>query len=90
MSPWWAGFEAVFTAQSLILMLVGVLVGIVVGALPGLTATMGVAVLLPFTFALDPVPGMMLLLGLYGSALYSGSIPAILIRTLVPPPQRRP
>ena len=81
MSPWLAGFEAVFTAQSLVLMLVGVLVGIVVGALPGLTATMGVAVLLPFTFALDPVPGMMLLLGLYGSALYSGSIPAILIRT---------
>jgi putative tricarboxylic transport membrane protein len=81
LSPWLAGFEAVFTAQSLVLMLVGVLVGIVVGALPGLTATMGVAVLLPFTFALDPVPGMMLLLGLYGSALYSGSIPAVLIRT---------
>lgn len=76
-----AGFEAVFTVQSLSLMLVGTLLGVVVGALPGLTATMGVAVLLPFTFALEPVPGMMLLLGIYGAALYSGSIPAILIRT---------
>lgn len=81
MSPWIEGIEAVFTAQSLLLMVVGALVGIVIGALPGLTATMGVAVLLPFTFGLEPVPGMMLLLGIYGSALYSGSIPAILIRT---------
>lgn len=64
----------------LLLILTGLLVGIVVGALPGLTATMAVAVLLPFTFALEPVPGMMLLLGVYGGALYAGSIPAILIR----------
>jgi putative tricarboxylic transport membrane protein len=42
---------------------------------------MSVAVLLPFTFTLEPVPGMMLLLGIYGGALYAGSIPAILIRT---------
>ena len=76
-----AGFEAVFTVQSLGLMLLGTLLGVAVGALPGLTATMGVAVLLPFTFGLEPVPGMMLLLGMYGAALYSGSIPAILIRT---------
>lgn len=81
MSPWMAGIEAVFTPQSLLMIVIGVLVGIVIGALPGLTATMGVAVLLPFTFGLEPVPGMMLLLGIYGSALYSGSIPAILIRT---------
>lgn len=62
------------------LILIGVTIGLAVGALPGLTATMSVAVLLPFTFALEPVPGMMLLLGIYGGALYAGSIPAILIR----------
>lgn len=67
--------------QVLILIPVGLLIGIVVGALPGLSATMGVVVFLPFTFVLDPVPGMMLLLGVYGGALYAGSIPAILIRT---------
>lgn len=80
-STWGAGLDAVFTLQPLLLILVGVVVGLGVGALPGLTATMSVAVLLPFTFTLDPVPGMMLLLGVYGGALYAGSIPAILIRT---------
>lgn len=81
MSNWVAGLEAVFQPQPLLLILVGVSIGLAVGALPGLTATMSVAVLLPFTFALEPVPGMMLLLGIYGGALYAGSIPAILIRT---------
>lgn len=80
MSSWTAGLEAVLQPQPLLLILIGVAVGLVVGALPGLTATMSVAVMLPFTFALDPVPGMMLLLGIYGGALYAGSIPAILIR----------
>lgn len=80
MSGWAAGFEAVLDPQALFLILAGVLVGILVGALPGLSATMAVAVLLPFTFALEPVDGMMLLLGIYGGALYAGSIPAILIR----------
>lgn len=80
MSGWSAGLEAVLQPQPLLLILIGVAVGIVVGALPGLTATIAVAVMLPFTFALDPVPGMMLLLGIYGGALYAGSIPAILIR----------
>lgn len=81
MSEWSAGFEAVLQPLPLALILLGLAVGLTVGALPGLTATMAVAVLLPFTFALDPVPGMMLLLGVYGGALYAGSIPAILIRT---------
>lgn len=81
MANWAIGFEAVFALLPLMLLLIGVTLGVVVGALPGLTATMSVAVLLPFTFSLDPVPGMMLLLGVYGGALYAGSIPAILIKT---------
>lgn len=67
--------------QVFILIPIGLLLGIAVGALPGLSATVGVVVFLPFTFVLDPVPGMMLLLGIYGGALYGGSIPAILIKT---------
>ncbi len=81
MSGWAAGIEAVLQPLPVLLIFVGLAVGLVVGALPGLTATMAVAVLLPFTFALEPVPGMMLLLGVYGGALYAGSIPAILINT---------
>lgn len=63
------------------LMVVGVLLGLLMGSIPGMTATMTIAVLLSFTFTMDPANGMMLLLGIYGGAVYSGSIPAILIRT---------
>ena len=54
--------------------------GIAVGAIPGLSTTMSIALLLPFTFVLDPTNGMTLLLGIYFASVYSGSIPAILLR----------
>ena len=76
-----AGAELVFEPVALTLIVVGVLVGLTMGSLPGMTATMTVAVLVSFTFGMEPVQGMMLLLGIYGGALYAGSIPAILIRT---------
>lgn len=72
---------AVAELPTLLLLVTGVLIGIIMGSLPGMTATMTVAVLVSFTFSMDPIPGMMLLLGIYGGALYAGSIPAILIRT---------
>lgn len=81
MNNWIEGFNALADPQAIIMLVLGVLVGIVVGALPGISATVGVALLLPFTFALEPLTGMMLLLGIYGGAVYAGSIPAILIRT---------
>ncbi len=80
MNNWLIGLEAILDPQVLLLIVVGLLLGIVIGALPGISATVGVAVLLPFTFTMDPLPGMMLLLGIYGGAVYAGSIPAILIR----------
>jgi putative tricarboxylic transport membrane protein len=75
------GIGLVFQPTPLLLIIVGVLIGVTMGSIPGMTATMTVAVLVSFTFGMDPVPGMMLLLGIYGGALYAGSIPAILIRT---------
>lgn len=80
MTEWIAGLGALADVQVLVMLVLGVLIGIVVGALPGISATVGVALLLPFTFALEPLAGMMLLLGIYGGAVYAGSIPAILIR----------
>lgn len=59
----------------------GVLCGIVIGALPGLTATMGVALLLPFTFGMSAQNGILMLLGIYAGAIYGGSITAILLKT---------
>lgn len=75
------GASLVFQPFAFALILLGVFVGIVMGSIPGMTATMTVAVLVSFTFGMSPTEGMMLLLGIYGGALYAGSIPAILIRT---------
>ena len=58
-----------------------VLGGLVIGALPGLTATMAVAVLLPLTFDLPPREGLIILIAIFISAVQGGSIPAVLINT---------
>ena len=59
----------------------GVAGGIAIGSLPGLTATMGVAVLLPITFGMSSSVGMAVLIGVYVGAIYGGSISAILLKT---------
>jgi putative tricarboxylic transport membrane protein len=76
-----AGFINIFQLQYIIAMTTGVILGIIVGALPGLTVTMAVALLLPFTFGVDPVTGISFLLGVYVGGIYGGSISAIMIRT---------
>ncbi len=59
----------------------GVAMGISFGAMPGLTSTMGVALLMPITFSMDPHIGMLLLIGIFCGAIYGSSITAILINT---------
>lgn len=61
------------------LTLLGVTIGILFGAIPGMTATMAVAVCLPMTYALDLNHGLALLLGLYVGGISGGLVPAILI-----------
>lgn len=65
----------------IMVLVVGAFVGSVVGALPGLTATMAVALFVPFTFALDPITGLVVIVGLMQGALYGDSVPACLINT---------
>ncbi len=74
-----AGLAAVLDWQVLGFLAVGVSLGAVFGALPGLTATMGVAVLTPLTFWVSPEQGLAMLLGIYCGAIPAGGIPAILI-----------
>ena len=76
-----AGLTNTFTLSSLLWINIGLFVGVVFGSLPGLTATMGVALFLPVTFSMNPISAMMLLLGIYCGGIYGGSITAILIRT---------
>lgn len=59
----------------------GLIAGAVVGCLPGLTATMALALLVPFTFAMDPTSGLIILGAVYVGAIYGGCISAILIGT---------
>lgn len=61
------------------MVLLGTILGIVVGSLPGLTSTMGVALLVPFTFSMSPAMGLALLGAIYASSSYAGSISAILL-----------
>ncbi len=74
-------FENILHPSVLLSVLAGVTMGITIGALPGLTATMGVALLIPFTFGKPVTESLAMLLGLYCGGMYGGSISAILIRT---------
>lgn len=75
-----AAIPLVFTVKVFIAMIIGTTVGIAVGALPGLSATMGIAVLIPITFTMDPLTALGMIAGIYNGAMYGGSIPAILLR----------
>ena len=73
------GFAEVLSFQNLLLVIFGVFLGTVVGAIPGLTATLAISLLIPLTFGMDAVPALVLLLGIYCGGIYGGSITAILI-----------
>jgi len=73
------GLQSVLQADVLGFLVLGVLLGAVFGALPGLTATMGVAVLTPLTFWVSAEKGLAMLLGIYCGAIPAGGIPAILL-----------
>ncbi len=74
------GFGAVFSLNIMLLMLGGVAVGIVFGAVPGLSATMAVALCLPLTFTMGPQAGLSLLVALFIGATSGGLISAILLK----------
>ncbi|MGY6646240.1 MAG: tripartite tricarboxylate transporter permease [Salinarimonas sp.] len=69
----------IFAWQNLLAMIVGLIGGIIVGALPGLTATMGIAILIPLTFTMEPLVALGMVAGIYNGGIYGGAIPAILL-----------
>ncbi len=76
-----AALQNTFEPYSLLLMFLGVTSGIIVGCLPGLTATMALAVLVPFTFTMQAVHGLIAVGAIYVGAIYGGCIAAILVNT---------
>lgn len=76
-----AGAAAVMDPLTLLFVFLGAVVGMVFGAAPGLTATSAIVLFLPVTYAMGPTSSMALLLGIYCSGYFAGSIPAILLNT---------
>lgn len=72
-------FFALFDIWVLLAMVAGIAIGIVIGAIPGLGPSTAIALLIPVTFSMQPIPALLLLLGVYQGAIFGGSISAILL-----------
>jgi putative tricarboxylic transport membrane protein len=81
MSALFEGLSYVLSLSHFPFLLIGVAGGIVVGALPGLTGSVGIILLLPFLYYLEPATALIMLSGMFCGAIYGGSISAILIST---------
>ena len=75
------GFSAIWSVPAIFAIIMGVLVGILCGVLPGLSASTAVALMVPFTFGMDPLVAILLLVSVYLAGEYGGSITAIAIGT---------
>ncbi len=73
------GFQVALSLQNLAFAFLGVLLGTLVGVLPGIGPVATISMLLPVTYALSPVTGLIMLAGIYYGAQYGGSTTAILV-----------
>ncbi len=73
-------FGLVFTPEVLIVVVLASLYGLFVGSIPGLTATMAVALLIPVTFFMDPIPAIAAMVTTVAMAIFAGDIPGALLR----------
>ena len=72
---------SVLTLKNLVFMSVAIPIGVMAGALPGFTATMAVALMVPFTFTMEPISGLVTIGALYCATIFGGSFSAILLNT---------
>lgn len=72
-------FDLVLSVRVLAALAAGILIGYCVGAMPGLTSSIGMALLIPFTFGMDPISAIVMLVAIYMAADYAAGIPAILV-----------
>jgi putative tricarboxylic transport membrane protein len=75
------GLKNLMTLSNFLLVIAGTVAGMTMGALPGLTATMAVALLVPFTYTMSAVAGLVTLGAIYMGCIYGGAFSAILINT---------
>lgn len=72
-------FSFVLQMEYLLYITAGTVIGIFVGCLPGLSTTMGLALILPITYSMEPTQALFMLAAMYCGGMFGGSIPAILI-----------
>ena len=75
------GFYECLQPLNLVLLFLGTFLGLLVGALPGLSSPMAIIILLPVTYSLDPLPALLVMIGVYVGTKLGGSFAAILLRT---------
>lgn len=75
------GFLAVLQPENIIYIFGGVFIGMVLGAIPGLTATMAIALVIPLTYYMTPTQSLIMLLSAYNAGTFGGSLSAVLIGT---------
>lgn len=73
--------SVIFSVSGIAALIIGAVLGIIIGALPGLGPSIGLSLLIPFTYSMSPELSMLLMISLYTSAEYGGSISAILLST---------
>lgn len=73
--------EVIFQPGNIILIFGGMLLGLFFGALPGISSSMGIVLMLPFTYSMGIIPSIVMLVALYSGSAYGGSITAILFNT---------
>lgn len=73
------GFATIASVETLLLMLVGTFGGLIIGALPGLSAFTALAIMLPFTYGMNPVSGICFLIAVYVGGSSGGLISAVLL-----------
>ena len=82
----WHGFGVALQPANLVWSLLGVLIGNLIGVLPGMGAISAISMLLPLTYAMHPVPAILMLAGIFYGSQYGGAIGAILLNLPCHPP----
>ena len=78
---WQQVLTNLISIESLMALVLGVVGGMIIGALPGLNATMAISLLIPITYSMAPHAAFIMMMAVYTSAFYGGSLTAILIHT---------
>lgn len=81
MDVFFSGFSVILQPHYLVFMFLGVALGLIIGFLPGLSGGIGIGLMLPFTFHMDPLTALVFLCSIYTGGIFGGAVTAILLNT---------